>query len=177
MHTTLRMSRPVWRSMRAHLLGSGNERMAYLLARGGQWPDPAGAPVLDLLVTSVLLVPDTALIVQTGVRVEIDPMFTREVLIACYEAGMSLIDVHTHPFSTDTVSFSGHDVTNMRATHTDFLARMPDTPPAGVASLVLGQSGVAGAITDPGTGALRPLERFLLIDDFLTEVPLCPSLC
>jgi hypothetical protein len=177
MHATLRMSRPVWTSMRAHLLASRDERMAYLLARGGRWPDPAGAPVLDLLVTSVLLVPDSALTMQTGVRVEIDPVFTREVLIACYETGLSLVDVHTHPFSTDAVSFSGHDVANMRATHADFLARMPGTPPAGVASLVLGQSGVAGAVTDPGTGALRPLERFLLLDDAVTEVALCPSLC
>lgn len=41
--------------------------------------------LLQVTVTrSVLLVPDTALIVQTGVRVEIDPMFTQEVLIACY---------------------------------------------------------------------------------------------
>lgn len=176
MRSTLRMSRPVWTSTLAYLLGSHDERMAYLLARGGRWPDPAGDPVLDLLVTSVWLVPDSALTVQSGVRVEIDPAFTREVLIACYETGLSLIDVHTHPFSTRTVSFSGHDVANMRATHADFLARMPDAPPAGVASLVVGQSSVAGAVTDPGTGTLRPLGRFLLLDDCLAEVPLCPIL-
>jgi hypothetical protein len=177
MHATLRMSRLVWLSVREHVLGSREERMAYLLARGGRWPDPAGVPVFDLLVTSALLVPDSALVVQTGVRVEIDPLFTREVLIACYESGMSLVDVHTHPFSTDTVSFSGHDVANMRATHADFLARMPDTPPVGVASLVLGQSSVAGVITDPGSETPHPLERFVLLDDAMTEVPLCQSLC
>lgn len=175
MRSTVRMSRPVWTSLCAYLLGSRDERMAYLLARGGWWPDPAGDAVCDLLVTSVLPAPDSALVVQSGVRVEIDPTFTREVLIACYESGMSLVDVHTHPFSTDTVAFSGHDMANMRATHADFLARMPDTPPVGVASLVVGQSSVTGGVTDPGTRTLNPLDRFLLLDDAMTEVTLCPS--
>jgi len=103
------------------------------------------------------------------------PPFTREVLIACYEAGLSLIDVHTHPFADADVGFSGLDEANMRVTHAEFLARMPDRPPVGVASLVLGRRGMAGAVTNPASGELAPLDRLSLLGTSLTEVALCSN--
>ena len=69
------------------------------------WTDPWSGAALDLLVTRALVVPDAALAVQSGVRAEIGPAFTREVLVACYETGLSLVDLHTHPFSVDSVGF------------------------------------------------------------------------
>ncbi|MFV2127523.1 hypothetical protein ACFHWS_23745 [Micromonospora sp. LOL_013] len=175
MTCVLRISHDTWDTVRRHLRDSDDERGAYLLARAGRWTDPWGAgAVTDLLVTRAIPIPDDALSVQNGVRIEVAAWLTREVLIACFETGLSLVDVHSHPFADDTVRFSGLDVENMRQTHTEFLDRMPAAPPVGVASLVLGQASVAGAYTDPDDGTLRMLDRLVLLgDDDLTEVKLC----
>lgn len=171
----LRVGAQCWQQTRDHLLASRAERMAYLVARASRWTNPAGEPTVDLLITRSLLIPDRALTTQTGVRVEVDPTFTREVLLACYESGLSLVDVHTHPFATDRVDFSAHDVTNMRITHREFLDGVPTPPPVGVASLVLGQTTAAGAYTDPTTGHLEPLTALTLVGDHTETFPLCAT--
>lgn len=177
MRTHLRVGATTWSELRQHLLSSGKERMAYLFARTSRWTDPWQQDQLDLLVTRALVVPDAALRVQTGVRVEIADEFQREVLIACYETGLSLIDVHTHPFSRDVVSFSGFDVDNMRITHEQFLSSMPVDPPRAAGSLVLGHGAVAGAVsgTDSG-GPLRALDQLSVLGDHVEEVTLCPPM-
>ncbi|MEO5873770.1 MAG: hypothetical protein ABIQ26_02115 [Streptosporangiaceae bacterium] len=172
MRGVLRLPRHVWLPVEQHLLASPCERMAYLLARAGRWTDPWGRDTTDLLVRQALLIPDEALRVQSAVRVEVDPAFTGEVLRACYETGMSLIDVHTHPFSHGPVWFSGHDEANMLLTHAEFAANMPQDPPATAASLVLGPGGLAGAWS-PHPGELAPLTKVTLLDTTTSEVPLC----
>lgn len=172
MRCVLRLPARVWRPAEEHLLACPSERMAYLLARASTWTDPWGRHTTDLLVRQALLIPDTALHVQSPVRVEVDPDFTRQVLLACYETGMSLVDVHTHPFGGGPVWFSGHDEHNMRLTHAEFAATMPDEPPAIAASLVLGPGGLAGAWS-PHPRQLAPLDACHLLDDTLNEVPLC----
>jgi hypothetical protein len=172
MRATIRIGAAVWAAMREYLLDSPDERAGYLLARAGVWTTTEGTPALDLLVTRAIPVPDAALRIQDRVRVEIDETFTREVLVACYETGLSLIDVHTHPFTLDSVHFSGHDVANMRVTHAQFLATMPADPPRAAASLVLGQRSVAGAFTGPDGGRLHSLDRMQLLCDHVQEVPL-----
>ncbi|MCO1575123.1 hypothetical protein M8C13_05040 [Crossiella sp. SN42] len=175
MRASIRTGDGSWSHLREHLLGSEQERMAYLLARATRWADHSGSPVLDLLVTRVVLVPDSGLSHQSAVSVVPEASVTRELLIACYETGLSLIDVHSHPFATDHVSFSGHDVANMRETHRDFLMRMPADPPIGVASLVLGRESVAGAFTDPRSGALLPLHSLTVLGEHLQAVTLCQN--
>lgn len=172
MRCVLRLPARVWRPAEEHLLASSSERMAYLLARASRWTDPWGNRTTDLLVRQALLIPDAALRVQSPVRAEVAPDFTREVLRACYETGMSLVDVHTHPFSGGPVRFSGHDEHNMRLTHAEFAANMPDDPPAIAVSLVLGPGGLAGTWS-PRPRQLAPLNACVLLDDTLNEVPLC----
>ncbi|MEU8305926.1 hypothetical protein AB0C84_20410 [Actinomadura sp. NPDC048955] len=170
MRCVLRLPARVWRATEEHLLASPSERMAYLLARASRWSDPWGRSTTDLLVRQALLIPDAALNVQTPVRVEVDPDFTRQILRACYETGMSLVDVH--PFGGGPVWFSGHDEHNMRLTHAEFAETMPDRPPAIAASLVLGPGGLAGAWS-PQQHRLAPLDDCVLLDNTFSEVPLC----
>ncbi|GAA2161987.1 hypothetical protein [Actinomadura napierensis] len=172
MRCVLRLPAQVWRPAERHLLASSSERMAYLLARASRWTDPWGRRTTDLLVRQALLIPDEVLHVQSPVRAEVDPGFTQQVLRACYETGMSLVDVHTHPFGGGPVWFSGHDEQNMRLTHAEFAASMPDAPPIAAASLVLGPGGLAGAWS-PHPRELAPLDACVLLDDTLSEVPLC----
>jgi hypothetical protein len=145
-----------------HLLAVPVERLAYLLALAGTWVDPWDVSTTDLLVRAAVPVPDEALTVQTAVRVEVDPAFTRAILRECYERGLSLVDVHTHPFAQSEIAFSGHDMTNMNATHTEFASVVPQEPPAVAASIVLGHACVAGAWRDPATGRLSYIDELVL---------------
>ncbi|MDT3440472.1 hypothetical protein [Pseudofrankia sp. BMG5.37] len=84
----------------------------------------------------VLLVPDEALTVQNGDRVEVSPEVTRTVLRTCYEQALSLVDVHSHPGAA-VARLSGHDLRNALTTHGEFLSVIPASPPAFAASLVV----------------------------------------
>ena len=173
MRCQIRVPATIWAPTRAWLLAVPVERIAYLLARASVWDDPWRGPTVDLLVGCALLVPDAALTAQSTVRVEVDPAFTRAVLLGCYETGLSLIDVHTHPFADTHVSFSGTDVTNMTTTHAEFHREIPQHPAAVAASLVLGRNAVAAAWLDPHQGRLTPVTRMRLLAQHPTEVPLC----
>jgi hypothetical protein len=117
MRCQIRIPATIWAPTRAWLLAVPVERIAYLLARASVWDDPWRGPTVDLLVGCALLVPDAALTAQSAVRVEVDPAFTRTVLLGCYETGLSLIDVHTHPFSDTHVGFSGTDIADINHTN------------------------------------------------------------
>jgi len=173
MRSVIRIPADVWHQTRTWLFASGDERMAYLLARASVYTDPWQATTVDLLVRQALLIPDVAFTVQSPVRVELDPQFTRAVLVLCYESGLSLLDVHTHPFAGAVVSFSGHDIANMRTTHAEFRAGMPQDPPAVAASLVCGHDSVAAAWLDPDRGDISPVSAMRLIGHRETAVPLC----
>lgn len=173
MRCQIRVPLRVWQPTREWLLATRDERIAYLLARASVWDDPWCGPTVDLLVGCALLVPDAALTVQSAVRVEVDPAFTRAVLVGCYEAGLSLIDVHTHPFADTRVAFSGTDLANMATTHAEFHREIPQQPVAVAASLVLGRNAVAGAWLDPHRGRVVPAAGMLLLAPQPTEVQLC----
>lgn len=170
---TIRIPTAMWDALRSRLLGSRQERFSYLLARATDWTDPWGGRGIDLVVRRAIPVPDVALTAQSTVRVEVDPAFTHAVLIACFESGMSLIDVHTHPFSGASVAFSSQDLDNMAETHAQFLDGIPQDPPAVAASLVLGTDGVAGAWLDPDQHEIRPLKGLELVGSHRREVALC----
>lgn len=175
MRCTLRIPERLWVQMREHLLAVPQERLAYLLGRGSVWCDPWDERTADVIVRRMLPVPDEALRIQSEVRVEIDPSFSREVLRACYEGGLSLVDVHTHPFSGHRVAFSGHDEDNMLTTHAEFAQTIPQDPPAISASLVLGQQAVAAAWLDRDSGRLKPIHSLRLLGKHDEEVRLCAT--
>jgi hypothetical protein len=175
MRCVIRIPAAVWHATTQHLLAVPVERLAYLLARASVWVDPWDGPTTDLLVRQALLVPEAALAIQTSVRVEVDPQFTRAVLLCCYETGLSLVDVHTHPFAGDQVSFSSHDIANMRETHAEFRRQIPQAPPAVAASLVIGQRGVAGAWLDPDHDDITSIRAVRLVAQRHEEVTLCAA--
>jgi hypothetical protein len=168
----IRIPAALWSRLHAHLLVVSDERFAYLLAHAAVWTDPWGRHTTDLLVRSALPVPDEGLVTQTPVRVEVDPALTRAVLRECYETGLSLIDVHTHPFSGTRVAFSAHDLDNMAETHAEFTDTVPQDPPALAASLVLGRAAVAGMWGGPDGGRPRPIDAVYLLGDTIHRLEL-----
>lgn len=172
MRIVIRVPAMVWSETRRHLLGTSDERMAYLLGHASVWRDPWERTTTDLLVRCAVAIPDSALVFQTGVRVEVDPAFTGTVLRECYEYALSLVDLHTHPFTDQRVRFSPHDEANMLATHAEFAETIPQAPPALAASFVLGQRSVAGAWRDPSTGSLAPVDELRLFGRSDTAVAL-----
>lgn len=173
MRTTLRIPARIWSDVRSQLFDTTQERFAYLLGRGSRVHHPWLGNQADVYIRRAVVVPDDALLVQSAARVEVDGAFTMEVLRGCYSQGLSLIDVHTHPFWDSQVSFSGHDQDNMELTHRDFHEAIPQEPPAFVGSLVLGRNSTAGAFFEPDQEEVSALDRLQLIGDHLEEIPLC----
>jgi len=171
----LRVPVAIWDGLTEWLRASEQERFAYLLGRASAVDDPWGRRTVDVWVRRAVPVPDQALVIQSPVRVEVDPTFSAAVLQACWEGGLSLIDVHTHPFADASVGFSGHDRNNMLHTHAEFAASIPTDPPAVAASLVLGRRSAAGTWLVPGTNRLEPLHSLHIIGTHDEEIPLCES--
>ncbi len=97
-----------WPALRAHLLGQGErEQLAFLLAavaKGRGW--------LRLLVRHVLPVAPDDLARQSSTCLEVRPEFSQALLRRCYETGLSLIEVHSHPFARRHAAFSAIDLAN-----------------------------------------------------------------
>lgn len=98
----------LWPALHAHLLGQGSqEQLAFLLAgpaSGREWQ--------RLLVREAIAVPPDALEQQTATRLEVKPAFSQAILRRCYETGLSLVEVHSHPFACRHVTFSDLDLDN-----------------------------------------------------------------
>ncbi len=131
----------VWPELRRHLLGHGSqEQLAFLLAgvaRGRGW--------FRLLVRDVVPVPPEAFDQQTDVYLTVKQAFSQEVLRRCYQEGLSLIEIHSHPFSQGRVTFSGTDLAN-EAEKFQYVAQK--IPHVHHATMVAGQSDLDAHIWD-----------------------------
>ncbi len=97
-----------WPTLTAHLLEQGDrEQLAFLLAavaKGRDW--------LRLLVRHVIPVAPDDLMRQSPTCLEVRPEFSQAILRRCYETGLSLIEVHSHPFAGQHAAFSAIDMAN-----------------------------------------------------------------
>lgn len=156
--------RALWTALLAHVGQAHVERLAYLLAGTSWWEDMRGRATVELLARRLLLPSDDAYVAQGPTRVWTDPAVSRQVLRACYEGGLSLVDVHAHPDALTSVAFSRQDLRDSLRAHAEFAAVMPKQPPAVAASLVLGGGCVAGVWRDPQGGTLDALDQLWVLD-------------
>lgn len=92
-------------ALRNHLLQNPNvEQMAFIFAGTNQGPES-----LKLLVHDITMVPPDGLVQQSGTYLEAHPDIVRQQLMRCQNEGLSLIEIHSHPFSDSGVSFSSID--------------------------------------------------------------------
>jgi hypothetical protein len=154
----------MWPLLRSHLLDRGiEEQLAFLLAgvaRGRGWK--------RLLVREFIPVPPEALARQTAASLAVRPGFSQAVLQRCYEEGLSLIEVHSHPFCDQGATFSATDVANEAVKFRYVALKIPDVDHA---TMVVGQSDLDAHLWDRRLRRAVPVDRVRLV-----EAPICDLL-
>lgn len=99
---------------------------------------------------------------RTSVRVAFTPEFTEAAFQQCENTGGHLLDIHTHPWSTD-VEFSSIDDREARQTKVPYLTKyLPETM---IGFVVFGQSStiVRARFQDKAANSLLNIDRIIVI--------------
>ena len=153
----------VWPELKNHLLARGaQEQLAFLLAGVAQ-----GRGWLRLLVREVLPVPPDAFERQTAAYLALKPSFAQAVLHRCYEEGLSLIEVHSHPFAEHNVSFSTLDLAG-EAIKFRYVARK--IPHIVHATMVVGQNDLDAHLWDRRRRRVAPIDRVRALEMPITDL-------
>ena len=105
MRIEIRFTQRDYERLHRHLFQpDGREWAAYLFAGPNAAPD-----YLILTVREVWPVPAEAYAHQSAGGVEVKSDYLKGMLRHAYETGLSLLETHSHPFSTAGVTFSGID--------------------------------------------------------------------
>ncbi len=150
-----------WPALRDHLLGQGSqEQLAFLLAATAQ-----GRGWLRLLVREAIAVPPEALLQQTAARLEVQPAFSQAILRRCHETGLSLIEVHSHPFAHQHTTFSPRDVANEALKFRYVEKRIPHVRHA---TMVVGHESLDAHLW--ARGAAVPIDRVRALEAPITDL-------
>jgi len=123
------------------------------------------------LLSCYLVIPDESDYVgHSRVSVKIKQEFLVNILKECERLKLSLIDIHSHPFSTDSVAFSGTDEVDENEKAEWFRRNLPDCY---FGSIVMGTNSHQSRIYLPGVNKL--IEKPLLLKTL--EIPLKTANC
>lgn len=154
-----------WAELRTHLLGLAepgsshgtDEQMALLLA-GPSMTDGA----TRLVVRELLLAQPDDLTQQSGAGIAPTGEFVARALTRCRQEGWSLIEVHSHPFSSGpSTTFSGIDWANDRAKMPVLAKLLPETVVH--ATMVIGQASLDAHYYDRRTTTIHSVARVTVL--------------
>jgi len=152
---TIRFTRQQYDALRGHLFrGTGNEEAAFLVAGSSRHGSD-----IELYVREVVPVPPGGLLSQGPCHLDIDPDFMAPIIKRCRIAGLSLIDVHSHPGS-GPVGFSGIDDGGDARLLPAIKRRVPGRDHA---SLVLNVSSIDGRMWLGDAAEPAPIDRMVIV--------------
>ncbi len=128
----VRFSQLQFEQLKDFLKSAGNdETMAYALCSMSKSPNT------DVFICNKLIIPDENEISnQSGASIQPKKAFQANVRWIAYELGLTVIDIHTHPFSTKPC-FSGIDTDYGKRNATDITQKFPE--PATMGMIVFGE--------------------------------------
>lgn len=151
-------------AMRQHLLSNPRlEQLGFILAGVSRGPD-----YIRLLAREFIPVPTEGLIHQTGTYLEAKPGFVQSVLRRCRDEGLSLVEIHSHPFSDRDVTLSPTDIESEWEKFPYIAAKLPGIYHA---TLVLGQRSVDGHIWSREEQYILPVTGVRIIGCPLETMP------
>ncbi len=152
-----------WPVLRTHLLDQGEqEQLAFLLAGTAQ-----GHTWIRLLVREIIPVPPEAFEHQTATHLVVKPAFSRAILRRCCEEGLSLIEVHSHPFARQEVMFSATDLANEVEKFRYVAHKIPHIRHA---TLVVGQTGLDAHLWDGRRHRAVPVDRVRVLGNPIVDL-------
>lgn len=160
----VRITAPDYQALLAHLLGHPQtyEEGAFMLAGRIRL---SGA--LTFVVREVLPVPRDEIISHSAVHLDARPEFIARVLKRARADSLSVIQVHSHPFSRDSVGFSGRDHFGEKRLFPKIAQRVPGVEHG---ALVFGQKAYAGRVWVPGKGSTVPISSLRIVGPVILDL-------
>ncbi|MCD6219039.1 ThiF family adenylyltransferase [Candidatus Calescamantes bacterium] len=152
----------IFNKVRKHLLKDKREQFGFLLAGVCKGEN------LTLLVREFIPAQDNDLEIQSPGLVRSKKAFVKRILRYCYDEGFSLIDVHSHPFSSNQVNFSGIDD---RSERESFRYTMSKIPHIHHASMVFGENSFRARIWDKREETMKNVEEVKVIGSYIKVFP------
>jgi molybdopterin-synthase adenylyltransferase len=148
----VRLTQPQWEQLERILLATREvETKCFLLCKALEREDDVA-----LLVRELVSVPDDAYERRSAVQIIVRREFIHQLLVRCAEENLSLLEAHTHPWST-SASFSGID---MNSDIRKFLATQSMSPPFRHATMVFGgDMSFEGHLWDYRRRRMVPIDR------------------
>ena len=129
------ITKEIWEKTRNHLLQDDNEHLAFLLANTTKTSNG-----ITFLIKDVIIIPDQKFTPQNfHMELSLDQILS--VTNTAKKKKMSLIEIHSHPFTTYQTTFSLTDLNGFK----EFVPYILDSLPGkSYGALVLGQKSVDG---------------------------------
>lgn len=162
MKSVIKFTKTDYDRIKEHLLQNNTEQAAFLLAgvsRTQNWT--------ALLVKEAIPVPDEGFLTQSGVYLEIDPVFMAPIIRKARDSKLAVISLHSHPFSGSSVGFSGIDDAGEAVLMAKIQQRVPHVPHA---TMVFGQSSIDARIWFPGSKDPVPVDVIKIIGRTIREI-------
>jgi len=154
-----------YKDLLTHLLENplGYEEGAFLLAGRIR-----GLDELIFLVRQVIPIPLNEIISQSSVHLDGKPEFIAKVLKTARRESLSVIQVHSHPFSKGSVSFSSRDDFGEKELFPKILQRVPGVEHV---ALVFGQSdNFKGRVWLPDGKTIIPVASLRLVGPVIKDI-------
>lgn len=154
-----------YKELLAHLLGNPRnyEEGAFLLAGRIRRPD-----IVTLLVRKVIPIPLDEIISHSLVHLDARPEFIAKVLKKARGESLSVIQVHSHPFSRIGVSFSSRDNFGERKLFPKILQRIPRVEHV---ALVFGQpDSFKGRVWLPDGKIIIPISLLRVVGPVIKDI-------
>lgn len=149
----------VWNRMRAHLLSDNSEHLAFFFVNSVRQSNG-----VTFIVKDVRLISDDDLEDNSfSIKLKLDAILS--VTNEAKKRGMSLIEAHSHPFSTANVNFSRTDMDGFKEFVPYILDSLGGRP---YGALVLGQSSVSGLCWQTKQG--KTIDKIVIHGDSLTLI-------
>jgi hypothetical protein len=120
-----------------------------------------------LLVREFLPADRSCLLVQTGASIRPDPRFTMYVWILAKRSNSCLVEVHTHPFSDQHVTFSGVDDCSEQESFPKVVAYLGRGPHV---SMVLGRNSLDARWFNVKTKTVEPVAAVRIVGSRLDTI-------
>lgn len=123
MKAAITFTRSNFDKMYNHVIQGRDEEAAFLLCGVAETHSST-----NILVREVVAVPDSAFIIKGGAFLKIDPEFMMPIIKQARLDKLSVISVHSHPFSRHNVTFSSIDYGGDAVLIPKICSRVPDRP-------------------------------------------------
>ena len=151
------VTREIWEKTSNHLLQDDNEHLAFFLTNTTKTNNG-----ITFLIRDVILVPDQDFSPQK-LHMELSLDQILNVINTAKKKKMSLIEIHSHPFTTYQTSFSLTDLDGFKEFVPYILDSLPGKP---YGALVLGQKSIDGMYWE--SKIAKPLTKIEIVDENLT---------